>query len=72
MKRTLCFKPAIVKAVVMLGKFKNNDHGMQWCRVRLDLDKEQTKLVKGRKPNLQSVRDSATEFRITIPKKSAA
>lgn len=72
MKQVLCFNPAIVKDVGMQGQFKRNDHGMQWSRIRLDLNKEPTKLIKGRKPNRPSVRDSAREFRITLPKKSAA
>lgn len=63
--------PGIVQDVEVLGKIEISGHRLVRSRIRPDLKIERMKLAKRKEPNLQSLRDGAQEFRITLRNKFA-
>ncbi|WP_265430092.1 RNA-directed DNA polymerase, partial [Klebsiella pneumoniae] len=62
-------KPGIIQDVEVLGRIRSSDHRMVRCKIKLDLKRERQKLVKSRKPRIESVKERTQEFKLTLQNK---
>lgn len=63
--------PGIVQDVEGVSKILSSDHRLVTCTLRLNLKGERRKLVKTKKPPMESVRGGSQVFKKTLQNKSA-